>query len=350
VIVRAKRLLAVPMILAAACTLAYPLDEFRGKAPAPISVDAGPDGGGACGTLVPTRPVSDDGPDGPELVFALREIEIGNDLTRLNFDRRNLDGLCSCPQQGACTPPPNEQPFCDQSFGVDNAGGALLDDVYKLSSSTKTLTEGFKNGSSTIAVRVRGYNGKPDDPRVELMIVPVVGLAGDPAWDGGDVRQPNEHWLANKVPLVSKIFDSNAYVRGGVLVASASGPLPFGDLIMETIDFRLLGKLEADRLTDGNLLFRSQASEFVRSISRLPNPNLRDSGLCSGPIFDTLKARVCKSRDLPADPKTDGQETPCTALSFTYRFSALKVSLGATKLEPPVLRDCGPTLATECNP
>jgi hypothetical protein len=348
--VRAGRLLVALIVVATACTLAYPLDEFRGKTQIvpPGTGDAGPDG--ACGTSIPTRPESADSPDGPDLAFALRELEFGNDLTRLNFDRKNLDGLCSCPQKGACTPPANEQPYCDLSFGVDNAGGTLLDEIYKLSSSTKTVTEGFKNGTSTIALRVRGYNGKPDDPQVELMILPVVGFGGPPAWDGGDVRQPNEYWLASKAPLVSKFFDSKAYVRGGVLVASGSGLLPFGDLVIDTIDFRLIGKIDGDRLTEGNLIFRSKADEFIRSVSRFANPNMPEAGLCSGPIFDTLKARVCKSRDLPSDPKADGQETPCNALSFTYRFTSLKVALGGTKLEPPGLKDCGPTLAVECMP
>jgi hypothetical protein len=346
-----SRLLLLPAGLVVACTLAYPMDDFRGRTvTTPTGAfDAGPDARETCGTSVPARPSSSDGPDGPDLVFGIREMEVGNDLTKLNFDRKNLDGLCSCPASLACIPPANQQPYCDKSIGVDNAGGALIETIYKLSAARKSLTDGFKIGSSTLAVRVQGYNGTPDDPLVQVSLLPVVGSGTAPAWDGTDVRAPNEYWLVNSAPIVPKIFDINAYVRGGVLVASTSGPVPFGDLIVETIDFHLTAKLAGNTLAEGNLLFRSTGSEVLRAFGRFPDPNV-DGGVCAGNSFELLKAQVCNNRDLPSDPKKDGQDTPCSALSFTFRFTAMKVALGATVLEPPTLKDCAPSVALECPP
>lgn len=352
----AKWTLGCGLGVVVACTLAYPLDEYRTQAVAsggPAQVDAGPD---ACGLGLPGRPTDTDAADGPDLYFAISAIEVGSKLPKLTFERRNLDGLCTCApdnmlNRSACKPPGTEREFCDIDIGVDNAGGDLLDEVLQLAGGTRSFTDSLLAGSSGLAIRVRKYNGKPNDPDVEVMVVPVVEQTSPlPKWDGTDVRNPNTLWLTSATPtLVSTTYDAKAFVRDGVLVASFSGEIPFGDFVLKTVDFRLAGKLEGGLLRQGNLMFRSPAGEFVRSLAELPGKN-PDAGTCSGPIFDAIKSRICTRRDLPIDPKQDGTDAPCAAVSFTFRFDTQKISLGEPRLGVDPRRQCGPTLAVECNP
>jgi hypothetical protein len=354
---RAGFLSSAILMLIAGCTIVYPLGDYRSSKP----VDAGSTDDGAalldsaadsepaaCGRNIPTRPTGPNAPNAGELFFALNALEAGNDLTNLPFERYNLDGLCTCPGLSACVPPQGERDFCDQARGVDNAGGAFLEDLFRLTGSKKTLTERLRGGSSALGLRLRNYDGTPNDTNVEAMVIPLVGIGNDipPKWDGTDERLPNEYWLVNKDPLVSKIFDPNAYVRNGVLVMNFSGDFPISDLVLKLTDAKIVGKLEGGRLVEGHLLGRITGNDTLRALSRFPNPSKADSGTCDGLIFDTLRDRICKSRDLPADPKKDGLDSPCESLSLSLRFTTQNFVPGIPMLEAPLAYDCGPNLGT----
>jgi hypothetical protein len=346
------------LVLIAGCTIVYPLGDYRSSRPvdagstdeAVVLLDSAPDSEpGTCGRAIPTRPAGSSAPNPGELFFALDTLEVGNDLTTLPFTRYNLDGLCTCPVGvSACVPPAGERPFCDQPGGVDNSGGAVLDYLFRLTGSKKSLTERLKGGSSVLGLRLRNYTGAPDDSNVEAMVIPLVGISNGstPKWDGTDIRDPNEYWLVSKDPVVSKIFDPNAYVRNGVLVMSFSGAFPISDLVLNLTDAKIVGKLEGGRMVEGHLLGRVKGNDTLRALSRFPNPSKADSGTCDGIIFDTLRDQLCKSRDLPIDPKKDGLDSPCESLSLSLRFTTQKFVPGIPVLEAPLAYDCGPTLGT----
>jgi hypothetical protein len=341
------------------CTLAYPLGDYPGDPVTDASTnaigDALPAETGACGRIVPARSsavvnadagVGAGNEDAGELLFAMNAIELGTVGMALPFTPFNLDALCTCPEKSACTPPIGERTYCDQANGVDNAGGILLEEILRLTGGQKSLTDQLASGVSVLGIRLRNYNGQANDPEVEAMILPMVGTNTQPKWDGSDERMPNEYWLASTTPLVSKLYDGRAYVRDGYLVMSLSGEVPLGDFVLNTIEARLVGRVEGGRIVEGHLLTRIAAEKFIEAMSRFPSPTNPDAGICDGPIYDTVRSKICKSRDLPIDPNRDGTQIPCQALSFSVRFTTQTVRLGATVNKPPSALFC--TAAPSC--
>jgi hypothetical protein len=341
--------LCIPVVWVA-CGVVFPLDGYRGAPLVDATTGGEADANDAgCGYLVPEPPApSEDGPDGPEYVWGINVLEPSNDESTLPIKRYNLDGLCTCPETPACIAPVGQRIPCDLAGGIDNSGGAFVDILLRRTGIDRSNTAKLAEGSSTLAVYLRKYNGAPNDPDVEAMIVPVAGTPKRPMWDGTDIRSPNTYWLATQTPLISSIVTSEAYVRDGVLVMSFSGPVPIGDLVLKTISARIVATIAKDTMPAGNLIFRTQASEFIRSLSRLSNGPDGGIGICDGAALDAVRSTICNGRDLPSDPKDDGRDKPCTSLSFTARFSAQRVRFGEPQLAPPYNFDCGPTFKAEC--
>jgi hypothetical protein len=333
---------------AAACGIAFPVDTYRGSALIDASTEQGDAQSSTCGNRIPEPPSAAlEGPDGPVYTWGLNVLEAGNDLQALPIRRYNLDGLCSCPDAPACTPPVGLRAPCDLEGGVDNSGGAFVDTLLR-KVDLRSNTAKLRDGSSTLAIYLRGYNGTQNDPAVDAEIIPVVGTAQVPKWDGTDVRSPNTYWLASPSTLVSRIVTSEGYVRDGVLVVSFSGSLPLGDLVLKAVSARIVATISDSAISEGNIIFRTPAAEFVRSLAQLSNGPDGGIQLCSGGALDAVRATICNDRDLPSDPKEDGLGMPCTSLSFTARFSTRKIIFGPATLEPPYAFDCGPTFNADC--
>src|SRR5690348_5335676 len=94
---------------------------------AAVPVDAGADVDSCNHAEPPPRPAADDPSDGGdvEFVVALRYVDFGlaADAGVFGFD---LDHTCTCPAPETCVPAAGAPQHCDDPFGRDNSGGALL--------------------------------------------------------------------------------------------------------------------------------------------------------------------------------------------------------------------------------
>ena len=336
--VAVKRLLGCIAVvsLGGACSLLTSYDGFERAPPADAAVievdsgDAAP-GDPCTHTRWPDPPAS--GPDGTTdaLVGAVSSLSIiaGAGNAPFGFD---LDGLCTCPDRGACLGA-LAQPPCDPvDSGIDNAGdelfrafvsaGVRIDDT--------GLQAGLRKGQYGVVLRLTGYNGAADDTDVKLDAFNAVGLQGDAGtakFDGSDT------WILDAASIVGSVptyGSRSAYVRGGVLVAEFAqlvlkSRLPADGSQWRLIELELRSAVLTARvervgasglaLTGGTVAGRMPSAALLRQAQR--------SGACVGTsVYDVVKARVCDARDLPVEPGRDGRDTVCDALSAAIRFQA----------------------------
>ena len=197
-----------------------------------------------------TIPPSPGGTDseGPEVVYVLREPvlnQTGGLWERIGWD---LDGRCSDPPRGdaglagmdaglfadwdiECLPrrPDMAPPIVDGELCRDNAYGLALSPGLAavgidVQADVRAL---MAEGRFAFLVRIRGWNGEPDDPRVTADVfatvagTPMGGREGDPLlWDGTDTFSISEESLAAPpLPMDQSILhDELGYVAGGVFV------------------------------------------------------------------------------------------------------------------------------------
>ena len=154
--------------------------------------DAGAKGADTCNhARWPDRPAGlDNGTSGPEILQAIRMFNFGPDQTEagapLGFD---LDGVCTwCSDTSsgpeACVPFKTSSPQCDLSGGRDNSAGELLAKLSSLSETsfgTAGINKRLQAGLCGVVLRLRNYDGTPNDPRVELSVYISNGPDGDSA-------------------------------------------------------------------------------------------------------------------------------------------------------------------------
>lgn len=334
------------------CSLAFPTSDYRGTPASEASVEPGADAvaetseldAGAC--VVRKFPERPTGPRGGarEITLAFDALELGDQLETLAFSRFDLDGVCTCPAASSCRPPPNERPPCDAPGGVDNAGGTWLAAADLLSGSGPTLSERLRKGGSTLALRIRGYNGERDDADVEATLFSLVSTPTYPRWDGNDVREPNANGLASSEPLIGRLLDTQAFVRDDALVMTFSGIVPIGGIRVPFVDGRVVAKLgatgNATAIVEGHLTGRVPAAAILAAMARLRDPQQGDAGFCASKNFAAAKDLLCRARDIHTDPNLDGRDTPCDALSVGARFTAVAVALSRAVATPPPAEFC----------
>ncbi|HEX2676158.1 MAG TPA: hypothetical protein VHM19_05945, partial [Polyangiales bacterium] len=203
------------------------------------------DSPGACThKRVPVRPqsfdmLSDDGTQ--ELVFAVREVDFGGDAdggtpyTKLGFD---LDGVCTAGGKHESCKLPSwgmGMNVNDGSEGQDNSVGAFLSFVGNSALGTysvpEQVTAAAARGDVTTLIRVTGYNGDTNDPRVSVGVYaatrPLEAGSDDkrqaPAWKGSDGWLAFDEWIADPPvagdALAPRYSDEHAFVNGWLLVA-----------------------------------------------------------------------------------------------------------------------------------
>ena len=68
--------------------------------------------------------------------------------------------------------------------------------------------------------------------------------------------------------------------------------------------------------------------------------------ICPGTqTYEDVKSQACRSADIPTDPKQDGKDQSCDALSLGLRFNAQPAKLGPITKDngsPAVCVDAGP--------
>ncbi len=334
-------------------------------------------------TVWPGPPAaSDPSSEDVEFVVAMRKIDLGENAPdiesvgpTIGYD---LDLRCTGYGDGSsCLVPSGAMPssYKDGPGGIDNRAAKLFASAKDFSTTigSDRYTKGAESGKWSLLVRVRGYNGTPNDSNVHVAIYPSPGIHGQacvdsaavPAWDGSDAWPIESSSLqAGKgfgsdggigpcgkgVPNFTfdspKFFDANAYVTDGVLVANipqsqlvlTSGTN--GTLVKLTAGF-ITGKIVKDgggiiSLKSGVLTGRWKATDLFAALSHVVNDA---QAICTdNQIYQVLKYAVCKGRDIAAS--LGGPTTPCDAVSIAIGFEAGPAKLGIVAASLPLLVQC----------
>lgn len=309
-------------------------------------VDAGPV---TCGRPIPARPSTGDG-TGPDVIFAFKDplvAQIDPVWHELGF---NLDGECTAAgiTEYLCAPEGATGPQADGPEGVDNIVGerifpliSMFDPDFQTNSA-----EGMERGS-TFLIRIRGWNGEPDDRQVEVVFAQGIGRAGFrradgnlmPLWDGLDEFDVSRANFSAGNPNRPIVFDDNAYVVDNRLVFKLPSRenirLPFdgpNDLIVRLSEGWLTGVISEPDPETG---FRTISSVLT---GRWRSDDIADAveliGICagSGPriAFDSL---VANQVDIRSDGATTGM-LRCDAVSLAVGFTGYTAIWGNV-VEPP---------------
>jgi hypothetical protein len=386
------RLSRFPRLLAAFVALAVPaslavgscglvLDDFQ-KVAAPMDagsdVDAAPLGCQSISYPDPPEGAPDNPSDAIEFTGAVRTIDLGEGGDKTNPVGLNLDKFCTCLGEGpSCKDPPfaTKEDHCDDKGGVDNAasrlfaalGLALPVDKFGSAFYSNKAEEGFW----TLLLRVTGYNGELDDPRVTVAIYGPAGLqassksgmgstdggggagASDPCqtdpdagpivetipcWNGHDVWRVGETSVGPSKSVDEPLyFDENAYVSKGTLVASVTETtLSLGGatsyLGIKLTAGTIVGAIQAPqvdglgfRIVNGTLAARWKTADIFQTLSTFSSDG---ENLCKDdePVYSLFKERVCGFVDISST--LGGATLVCDSISFGMRFSTFPVKLG----------------------
>lgn len=338
---------------AGACQLVAGLDGDFTAAPQPDG-GAGGAGGGAPGCLAATYPDPPTVPDdaiSTEFVIALRTIDLGEGaMTPPGYD---LDHVCTC---FADAGPSCESTIahCDGPGGVDNATSqffTLIQVALGASSfSSAKFSADVESGVWSLLARVRGYNGMPDDPAVEVALFPSPGTGTPPLWDGNDAWAVSAQSVDGG-DLEQPVYGSaGAYVANGVLVAAMPTILMKLGGEEDTITFRLTGGVLTGHLapqgsgyglTGGIIAARWKIDDVFAALSTYRDG--KGEPFCTDLVFayDTAKKTLCNGRDILAD-SAGPRSQPCDALSIGVGFTAHAAQLGAVSPPPMPTPGCPP--------
>lgn len=313
-----------------------------------VAAEAGPDAGpeaaiGCVGTTYPDPPVIPDDPTSiPDLVLAVHTIDMGDTGNTPGYD---LDHTCTCyDDAGSSCSPYSAQisEYCDvpPSSGIDNQAARLFALIElplgKASFGSTYFSTQADQGSWSLLIRIEGYNGKPDDPSVQVSLFPSQGLGKVPAWDGSDAWPVSRASVGDGGVSTPLFVSTGAYVAGGVLVAT----IPSNELTLAgsgpdtiTVRFRagvLTAKLAENAgqwsLTNGLIAARWALSDVFGALSSYRdnkgNPFCTDQSL-----WGTVKGTICNYADILVDG-TQPKSARCDALSTGLGFTADPALLG----------------------
>ena len=345
-----------------------------------VDADAGDaaaiDGGeaGCARAGPPDRPTKDDPEvrDGGELTFVVSRFDfashVGDGGPLRGYD---LDRSCTCPDKPSCVSP---KPQCDDSVGRDNVGGVQLEKFVSFapSFSPDSLNGRLAKGIYGMLMRIRNWNGAPNDTSVEVAFfvskgTDVVGDGGThvlPKFDGTDVFTVAKGSLLGGVapPYIPQpdAVDTSAYVRDGVVVANGTTfhaelhTSDFGTRPIEvtlnnaTLVASITKTANGYRLDDGMITGRWPSNKLLTAVSPVFE-SLSGSFLCgdSG-VYQAMKGVICANTDISSAVQNDNSSATCDALSTAIGFTAVPVTFGAAITGPPIAQPCGPTWADDC--
>lgn len=287
-----------------------------------------------------------------QVVVALRRVAFGEDSpTPPGLD---LDDTCTCCCQGegpSCLQPKTS---CDYPEGVDNAVAGLfqLFDIGLVGFGSSEFSQNAEQGQWSVLLRIRDYNGGPDDDRVELSWLVGLGIFGDlgerltPQWNGEDA------WTAVSTSFTApdggaadpalgvdgnlpRYVDTKAYVTNHKLVAS----LPDTELLLGSgpnrITFHLVGAFVVGdlapspdapgvALTNALLVGRWRIDDFFKALSTYRNAD--GTPFCTDDsLYEVVKPTICGAVDLYSGTTTP--TTPCDSFSLGMAFEASPAKL-----------------------
>lgn len=328
---------------------------------------------GRCeGRRPPARPAVDDGADGEDIVFGLGEVLLDQEEDALwSRTGYNLDGYCTgAPDflQPCVRGQRGGGPTSDGVDGIDNVLGSdlfpLVEAVVPGIQETSRMRQ--REGGGLIILRLRGWNGEPNDPHVHVTITQSVDTVpagrddpppellfidydahlpgGEPApsplLDGNDyafVRA--DTFIAGNLdePIV---FDSNAYVADDVLVAKLPDRVELlfqGDGV--GVVARLIGGVVTGTFTDDRLGLQDVVVAGRWTMVDLLR-TAESIGVCQGTgEYMLLRSRLEALLDV-SSTTDDEPGTTCDAISIGVGFTGYRMRLGGTVEGPDVLSRC----------
>jgi hypothetical protein len=213
------------------------------------------------------------------------------------------------------------------------------------------------DGEWSILLRIRGYNGQPNDSKVQLDWYVPDNFDEDkesgavPAWDGTDV------WPIRSTSLVEqdggkadiekpRYFDDNAYVTNGVLVGSftSSSFQVSADYVIEFNGTFITGDIVQGpigwTLESGLMASRWKLQSLLAQVGRISLLNLP---VCTNhPAYSALKAEFCSQADIFSGLGTP--TTTCDSLSAGMIFETRPALLGGISYDSFSTSQCDPSV------
>lgn len=346
---RIPHTLAFSFVLAASCSVYDPSAIERGLAG------------------VPDRPPAETSSkgDGEEAIFAFRNISLDHSGDRWRRFGLDLDGMQteSADEVSECVTA-NGSSVVDGERGIDNAFGQhVLPTVVGLISCLEdniALNQGL--GFGTVLLRLREWNGTPNDAKVDVSVVSAVdgtsiddvsaltwggpvgatlmlpagaGEAPPPAWDGEDVYFVDPASLVAGDIDISLVWKTDAYISNGRVVLPLDTATTFVFLtgpgsFSLSLDGFLIADISEDgeTLTKGFIAGRYSAGELVATLEPL--------GICDDSFRDSITSLLTDNLDVRIDPTLGSSDDPCTASSVAFTFHGVRARI-ADEIAPVAL-------------
>ena len=316
---------------------------------------------------VPERPAegTSSGNDDVEVVFALRNFSLDQSGDRWRRFGLDLDGMntASIGDAAECVAA-NGNPALDGEKGIDNAfGHHVLPTITSLMPCLEdniALHQGY--GRGTVLLRLREWNGTPNDAKVdvslvsavdgtslddvsgvewggpdgsELMLPVGVDAAPDPAWDGEDYFFVDPSSLVAEDLDRAEVWASDAYIRDGRVVLPLDTAATFvfmtgpGSLSI-SVNGYFIADISADGQTvlKGMIAGRFPAGELVSTLGPL--------GICNESLRGSVVGLLTGNLDLRIDPSKGSPEDDCTATGIALSFHGLRARM-ASRIAPVAL-------------
>jgi hypothetical protein len=278
----------------------------------------------------------------------------------------NLDKTCTCEGQGeSCLG--STVTHCDDEGGIDNYarhafetinqyailagfdGGVITEDKFN---------SALASGESGAILEVSNYNGQPDDGKVTVTIYASLGYQGYP--DASPLHTGSDKWLIDPGSISGKYSVSDAYVAGGVLVATGLNfPIVVGSTLTQPVTIQLDdGVIRAElqmngtNLTgiNGTLGGRWDPAKFLPSLQVVPDPLTKTGYLCGDAslTYGLLKKAICENTDITRAATSDGTGA-CNSVSMGLGFVAEPAIKGNEGGVPNLPLPCGAAWADDCS-
>lgn len=323
---------------------------------------------------VPDRPApgTSSSSDDVEAIFAFRNVSLDQSGDRWQRFGLDLDGMntSTVGDESECVAA-NGNPTLDGEKGIDNSFGQhVLPTVVSLISCLEdniALYQGF--GKGTVLLRLREWNGTPNDAKVDVSILSSVdgtsledvsslewgGAEGDelmlpggngdeapsPAWDGEDSYFVDPSSLVAGNLDRPEVWKTNAYIRDGRVVLPLDTAATFVFLTGPgSFSITLNGFLIADISEDGETLVKGMiagrfpANELVATLAPL--------GICDPAFRGSVVGLLTDNLDLRTDPDVGSPGEQCTAsgISFTFQGIRARVASRVAPVELPIPDPC----------
>jgi hypothetical protein len=360
------------LVFGAGCTAILGINnDYHRAAEGGGGGEGGAGGAGGCKhTPLPPYPTETADSGDIDFVAALRSVDLGESAGAQSAIGLDVDSTCTCLGDGpSCLYPPYAtKDHCDGTNGIDNSAAGIFKSI-----AAALGADGFgstfysqmaEQGEWSLLVRVQGYNGQVDDPKVKLSIYMTPGYLGDggaggaggvtpdpqPKWDGNDAWAISTDSLADGASLDMPIyFDANAYISGGQLVAN----LPNFFIPFQGTDSSLNVSLTAGvliaailnpesdnlgwRIVNGTIAGRWKTADLFKNLGSFSSSG---QSFCNdgGITYTTFKKSICGFVDIAST--LGGATLDCDAISFGMLFQTMPAKLGPLYVPVPSPSTC----------